>query len=233
MTKKRTRPESAATAQSSQKGVTLDLRRYVPFSLRATANVTSRVTARVYQELFGIGIAEWRVMSMLAIESNITAARVCEARSLDAAAVSRSIRNLRKRGDVAITEDTADGRQQQLKLTSQGQRLHDRIVAVALRLEQHLLRGFGAAEVEQLIGLLGRLRENGNALETAIADPKVLLNQQPVHPQRNEASVPGDIIESHVSSGKLHVEAHVGLEGLATLRFALGKYEELLKDMTK
>ncbi len=106
-------------------------------------------------------------------------------------------------------------------------------MAVALRLEQHLLRGFGAAEIEQLIGLLVRLRENGNALETDIADPKLLLNQQPVTSPRTEAPVPGDIIESHVSSGKLHIEAHVGLEGVAALRVALGKYEELLKGISK
>jgi DNA-binding MarR family transcriptional regulator len=160
--------EHSLPAPAKKTARTLNLKRYVPFFLRATANKTSRTTARIYQEFFGISMAEWRVMSMLAIEPNITAKRVCEVRSLDAAAVSRSIRIMEQRGDVHTSVDAADGRQQRLMLTPQGQELHDRVVEMALQIERKFLVGFTSKEVEALISFLSRLHENVSALATKI-----------------------------------------------------------------
>jgi DNA-binding MarR family transcriptional regulator len=193
------------------------------------------MTSRVYQQMFGISIAEWRVMSMLAIEPNITAARVCESRSLDAAAVSRSIRVLQARGDVRATEDDFDGRQQRLALTPQGGEFHDRIVEVALELERRFLAGFTAAEIELLISLLDRFRENASALAANFEKtgefqdlPRSLPPEQPA-----EKGAGGqDCVETHVLNGRLHIKADVGSDGITRVQQILGKYSELLRIMS-
>jgi DNA-binding MarR family transcriptional regulator len=127
-------------------------------------------------------------MSMLAIEPNITAKRVCEIRSLDAAAVSRSIRVLEERGDVRTSVDASDGRQQRLMLTAQGQKLHDRVVEVALQIEQKFLAGFTAKEVEDLISFLTRLHENACVLATNIDQTGAFPDSPESPPEENGSS---------------------------------------------
>jgi DNA-binding MarR family transcriptional regulator len=218
---------------------TLDLKRYVPYFLRATANITSRMTSHFYQKFFGISIAEWRVLSMLAIEPNSTAARICEARRLDAAAVSRSIRILQHRGEVRMMEDSADGRQQRLTLTPKGQTLHDRIVDVALQLEQQMLAGFTARETEDFIGFLSRLETNATELAASMKDardlsgiPLAKAGSSNAPAQTAELSHSADLIETQVADGRLRIRAEIDLDGITRLQQVLTKYGELLKLMS-
>ena len=72
----------------------LDIHRYAPFLLNAVNGAWQRKSAAIYREKFGIGIVDWRVLSMLMIEPRITANRICEAIRIDKAAASRSLKVL-------------------------------------------------------------------------------------------------------------------------------------------
>lgn len=151
-------------------GQRLDLERYVPGLLTFLANKLSRGASALYRKHFGVGIIEWRVMSLLAIEPGITAARICHVIGLDKGPASRALSALRKRALVEEERDPRDQRRRLAALTPAGRALHDRIIAVALERERLLLDCLGPAEREALIALLNRLHANLDAVKRA--DPK-------------------------------------------------------------
>lgn len=142
----------------------LDLGGYVPFFLTAISNTWSRSSSRLYLELFGVGVTEWRVMSQLAIEPEISAQRICEVIGLDKGAVSRSVASLVAAGHVNERSDAHDARRQVLALTPSGYALHDRLIALATAREELMLSDFSAEERAQLLALLRRLHARLPAL---------------------------------------------------------------------
>jgi DNA-binding MarR family transcriptional regulator len=135
----------------------LDLERYVPALLNFLSNKLSAGASQCYRENFGVGIVEWRVLSMLAVENHIPAQRICQVIGLDKAAVSRSLVLLEKDGCISLEVDVKDARRYTVSLTPSGRALHDRVFVVAKAREQRLLADFSAKEVDTLIDLLNRM----------------------------------------------------------------------------
>lgn len=145
----------------------LDLDRYVPGLLNFLSNKLSAGASKCYRERFGVGVVEWRMLSMLAVEEGITANRICQVIGLDKAAVSRSLQQLEKAGHVRSEVDANDGRRYVVSLTASGQALHDQIYQVAMERERLLLDALSEQEVDALISMLGRMHgqlEKVNAL---------------------------------------------------------------------
>jgi DNA-binding MarR family transcriptional regulator len=135
----------------------LNLARYVPGLLTFLANKLATGASQCYRKHFGIGVVEWRMLSMLAVENDITANRICQVIGLDKSAVSRSLQALEASGYVGSRVDPRDARRNTVSLTAAGRALHDRVLRVALERERRLLSGLSAEEVDTLIELLSRL----------------------------------------------------------------------------
>jgi DNA-binding MarR family transcriptional regulator len=97
------------------------------------------------------------MLSMLAVENDITANRICQTIGLDKSAVSRSLQSLEVAGHICSQVDSKDARRYTVSLTDSGKALHDRVLKVALERERRLLSGLSAKEVDTLIELLGRM----------------------------------------------------------------------------
>ena len=138
----------------------LKLSGYVTYHLTALANTLTSGASRLYLERYGIGIIEWRVLAMLAVEPGVAPARICQVIGLDKGAVSRETRKLEAKGCVAVHEDPASPRRRTLELTATGLALHDEIVQTALERERRLLKGLSPDEVNTLLVLLERTAAN-------------------------------------------------------------------------
>ncbi|WP_109514540.1 MarR family winged helix-turn-helix transcriptional regulator [Pseudomonas ovata] len=136
----------------------LDLARYVPGLLTFLTNKLGTGASQCYRKHFGIGVVEWRMLSMLAVESDITANRICQVVGLDKSAASRSLQTLEAAGHIRSQVDPRDARRYTISLTDSGQALHDRVIKVALERERRLLGDLSPQEVDTLIDLLGRLQ---------------------------------------------------------------------------
>ena len=169
--KRATRTTDGEAHGPSPAGPVLDLERYAPALLTFLANKLSRGASAVYRREFGVGIIDWRIMALLAIEPGIPASRICKVIGLDKGPVSRSLAFMAGRGLVAAAADGQDARRRIVALTPAGRALHDRILAVALERERRLLSCLAPAEVEALLGLLNRLHANLDALSRPIAVP--------------------------------------------------------------
>lgn len=145
----------------------LDLDRYVPAFFTWIANKLSRGASQHYLRSFGVGIETWRCLVLLAIESTISAHKVCRIIGMDKASVSRCFAGMEAQGLIRVAPDPADGRARVATLTDKGRSLHDRIMGVALERERAFLSVLSAEERELLIGLLARLHENLPAVEEA------------------------------------------------------------------
>ena len=154
---------------------TVERDRFFPLFISTIANKISRGGSRVYLRLFGVGIIEWRIMYVLAGAPGSTAQAVCNQIDLDKAAASRSLQVLERLGYVSASADPKDARKRTLALTATGRALHDRILPVSMQREQHLLRGFSAAERQVLLDMLRRMHANaiemdgGDSLEVKAA----------------------------------------------------------------
>jgi len=147
----------------------LDLENYIPAYLTYLASKVSASASALYRPKFGVGIADWRIMAMLASEPWIVAARVADATGMDKGAVSRCVRDLAKAGLIEVRADESHGRRQLIALTCMGLALHDRIVKLAIERETQLLNGFSAEERKVLLGFLMRMRAQAALMSGARA----------------------------------------------------------------
>src|SRR5258708_4752285 len=157
----RPKPEEVPDADD---GPTLDLNRYVPAFITFIANKLSNSATALYQRNFGVNVTEWRIMSLLAIEPGIPAARICNVIGFDKGPVSRNLSVLQKRGLVVIRTAPDDGRTHAISLTARGRAVHDKVIAAALERERRLLSCLKKEEREILIDMLRRLHENLGAV---------------------------------------------------------------------
>ena len=160
-------PRAGTAGRSGRAEQVLDLDRYVPALITFIANKLSRSATVVYQKRFGVNVTEWRILSLLAIEPEISAARICHVIGFDKGPVSRTLAGMEERGLVSIRADRQDGRTHSISLTAKGFTTHDQVIAVALERERRLLSCLNKPERETLIGLLLRVHGNLDAVKGA------------------------------------------------------------------
>jgi DNA-binding MarR family transcriptional regulator len=154
-----------ATDRDPQVALVLDLDRYVPALVTFIANKLSRGATVLYQKRCGVNVTEWRILALLAIEPEISAARICHVIGFDKGPVSRTLAAMEQRGLVAIKPDREDGRTTSISLTAKGAATHDKVIALALERERRLLSCLNKAERETLIVLLRRVHANLDAVK--------------------------------------------------------------------
>ncbi|MCV6587336.1 MAG: MarR family winged helix-turn-helix transcriptional regulator [Marinibacterium sp.] len=150
-------PNPPATPRIVNGRATLDLDTHVPSLLNWIANKLGRGASAEFRDHFDIGITEWRIIALLAIEPGIKANRIVEVIGLDKGPVSRCVKNMHAKGLVTLAPDKTDGRSQILSLSPSGEALHDAILPAALERERRLLSALSEDEVHQLIDMLNRL----------------------------------------------------------------------------
>jgi DNA-binding MarR family transcriptional regulator len=163
--------KTSGVDEPGRTGPVLDLERYVPALLAFLANKLARSASTTYQRGFGVNVTEWRIMSLLALEPAIPAARICQVIGFDKGPVSRTLALMQRNGLVMIEDDPADARRRLITLTPKGAALHDRIIRVALERERRLLSCLTPEQQADLVKLLNLLHDNLPAVTKPIAIP--------------------------------------------------------------
>lgn len=139
---------------------------YIPYFLVSVNNAHSRAASRTYLDRFGIGVADWRVVSMLACAPGIDARGICDAVALDKGATSRSLGLLAARGLAQAEAAPRDPRRKSWSLTDEGWALHDAVLEVALERERGLIAGVDPEDLETFLRVMRIMRRNCAAAET-------------------------------------------------------------------
>jgi DNA-binding MarR family transcriptional regulator len=136
---------------------TLKLDQFIPYRLSVASNAVSSRIAESYRKRFGLKIAEWRLIAILAESNRMTPQALGEATRMDKISVSRAAAALVERGLVCAEDNPGDGRSHFLSLTADGRSLYAEIAPVALAMEAQLLGALTADERATLEGLLRRV----------------------------------------------------------------------------
>jgi DNA-binding MarR family transcriptional regulator len=154
------RPAPAADAPALD---ALELERFLPYRLSVLSNRISDAIAREYSQRFALGVTEWRVMAVLGRWPGLTASQVAQRTAMDKVAVSRAVARLLEAGRLSRVADAGDRRRALLRLSREGQAIHDQVVPQARAFEARVLAGIAPAERESLF----RLRD---AVEHAVLE---------------------------------------------------------------
>jgi DNA-binding MarR family transcriptional regulator len=138
----------------------IDINTYIPYFLSSVNNALSSGASAQYLRDYGIGIVDWRVISMLAIEPGIPASRICSVVSLDKGATSRSLAKLAEVGMVTFETFENDPRRRKWTLSEAGYDIHDTILAAALERERKLIAGVDPDDLEAFLRVIRIMRRN-------------------------------------------------------------------------
>lgn len=130
---------------------------YVPYLVGRIHKSMASAASVLYRQRLGVGINDSRIIVVLARRPRITGKELSEDTALNKSVVSRSLRVLRSKGLVRITDN--DGRLE-VELTPAGREMHDRVSGVALDREALMLKGFSTKDKQALIGFLHRMLKN-------------------------------------------------------------------------
>ncbi len=154
---------SSPTKESQGRQI-VDISTYTPYFLSAVNNALSRGASQRYLKMFGIGIVEWRVISMLAIEPRIPASRICDVIYLDKAGTSRALKRLLEQNYLQFKASSSDPRRKIWWLNARGFKLHDKILSVALQRERVLIEGVEPEDLEIFLKVIRQMRQNVDQL---------------------------------------------------------------------
>lgn len=138
----------------------IDIANYAPLLLNAVSNAWGRKTSTIYRRDFGLGIVEWRVLSMLNIEPEITASRICDVICLDKAAVSRSLKLLSEKGLLVSEQPSNDPRKRLWRLSDEGLKTHAALLAVALSCARELVSDVPQEDLNTFLNVMRKMLEN-------------------------------------------------------------------------
>ena len=82
----------------------LVLEDFLPYRLSVLSNTVSTAIAGAYHERFGLSIPEWRVLCILAMTPDLSAAEVAQRTAMDKVAVSRATASLLKMRRIAWSD---------------------------------------------------------------------------------------------------------------------------------
>ena len=161
---------NGASRPAGDEPAVIDLERFLPYRLAVLANTFSRILAPLYEEKYGLTVAEWRLIAILARFGPLSANGVCARAEMDKVRVSRAVARAMTSGLIDRRIDRADRRRSILTLTPRGRAIHDEIVPRALEREAEVIGTLETEEAEALFRLIGRLQGQANALKARIAN---------------------------------------------------------------
>lgn len=109
--------------------------------------------------------AQWKPLWMIKSGIATTANELAREGGIDAGAVTRMVDRLEAKGLVERVRSEDDRRVVRLVLTAAGEAAAARIPAVLAAVNNDFLAGFTATDLQTLQKLIGRMRDNGSALQ--------------------------------------------------------------------
>ena len=116
---------------------------------------------------FNLTRAQWRALKRLSHSEGMRQNELAEQLEMEPIAIGRVIDRLQKAGFVERRADPADRRAWRLYLTSRAHAVVDDMEQISTELFRHAQRGVSAADMRTMIDVLGRMKDNLNALDSA------------------------------------------------------------------
>ncbi|HEX8446196.1 MAG TPA: MarR family transcriptional regulator [Sphingomonas sp.] len=143
----------------------LSLDDFMPFRLSIVSNAVSDAIASTYHALFGLRIAEWRLVAVIAESDGLSQQALGARTRMDKVTVSRAAIALAERGLIARRANPDDQRSHLLSLTPAGRALYEQVAPKALEMESRIFAGLGAADLAHFRAVLDRVEVAAGGLQ--------------------------------------------------------------------
>jgi len=149
----------------------LSLAQFLPYRLSIVMQAVSEGLAQRYARDFGISTPEWRIISRLGENSEMTARDIALQGRMNKTMVSRAAADLVRRRVVTRRISREDRREAFLRLTRQGEDIYAAIVPLALDYERGLTAGLSGEDVATLGRLLDQLLQQADRTAAKLTAP--------------------------------------------------------------
>ncbi|WP_380874158.1 hypothetical protein ACFB49_46110 [Sphingomonas sp. DBB INV C78] len=138
-----------------------------PFYLlnRAASRYNILIEARL--RTIGIDVPTWRVLMILGEQAPRSVGRIAESAVINLSTMMRIIERMRNAGLVETGPNPDDARVTDVHLAPAGEEKLALARATTAPVYARLIRGFSAREFDRLVGLLGKLQDNLDAINGA------------------------------------------------------------------
>ena len=145
----------------------LTLATFLPYRLSVVSAVVSGGLARQYEERYGIGVPEWRVLATVGEFGSITATAIGLHAHMGKVKVSRAAAALEARDLIRRRPNAEDRREVFLVLTPAGRRMYGEIAPLALDYVERLTAELPPDELAVLTRLLERLQARAVSMKAS------------------------------------------------------------------
>lgn len=103
---------------------------------------------------------EWRVIFLLHEHGELSISELSSESLIEASTMSRLLKSLESRKLIGRQRHEKDQRYSKMHLTSEGQKIFDKIIPVVMRQLEFTIQGLTATEKKNLLRVLKKMREN-------------------------------------------------------------------------
>ncbi|MDB5715010.1 MAG: transcriptional regulator, MarR family protein [Sphingomonadales bacterium] len=111
----------------------------LPHAFSVVANRISHMLERMYGELYGISVVDWRIIAILGTHFPLSAKALSELTAMDQVSVSRAIEQLTNKKLVLRRTDAADRRRVALRLSKNGLAIYNHVMPLLFASEAMLV----------------------------------------------------------------------------------------------
>lgn len=162
----RTRRENDSDSASA-----VPLEELLSYQICILAKLIERTSASELDKAHELGVAEWRVLAQLSVQSPSTVRWIAARMRVDRAEVSRAAAALIRRRLARREADPRDARSVLFSVTESGRALYRAIMPLRLALHGRLIAALAPAEAEALAGAVAKLIRLLDPDETVVAAP--------------------------------------------------------------
>ncbi len=147
---------------------------FFTFRLVALARAMDRMSKPAFAREFGLSLAEWRILAIIALEGEATLNGLAGRVGYDKSQVSRTVAALSKRSTLERTASPMDRRSMLISLSAQGQALYEDALAHGRERERKLLAPLDPDQRRNLYDYMNILKEHLSQIEGSEEDRSLL-----------------------------------------------------------
>ena len=137
-----------------------DVTQLIGFQLLTLSNRIGLKAEKQSREHVGLSLPEYRVLTLVCSQGEVSVSSVCNLLTIDKAWVSRTLTKLMNKGLVSVSNDLNDARRTVYCPTPAGLGKCQRSIELARQRQSELLKDFTATEKKQLASMIERMRQN-------------------------------------------------------------------------
>lgn len=136
-----------------------DLARFLPYQLAHLSERVSKRLSVIYEQDFGLSMAEWRVLVHVARAGSVSVREIHNCVNLEKSRVSRAVTRMQDGGLVKKVENADDHRLVRISLTPKGTEVYQTLIPLVSAVEARLLSDFTPEELGRVNAFMEKLHQ--------------------------------------------------------------------------